>query len=113
MRGLGSLLVIVAFFLLIGVVLYFTRYEPAPEEVAFDKKFDREAVLVKTCSSEPGVAVQVPIKVYRFEEKLWYRDPHRWRQVDAKPENVCDILDIEKGHEPKPVPLPPGWSRGG
>jgi hypothetical protein len=107
-----SLPIAVAFFVLIGVIRYFTRYIPSPEEVEFDKKFDQTAVLVKTCGPEPGIAVAIPIKVYRFEEKLWYRDDHRWRQIDAKPENVCNLLDIEKGHEPKPGPLPPGWSPG-
>lgn len=109
MRTWISLPIVVGFFVLIGVVRYFTRYIPTSEEVEFDKKFDQAAVLVKTCGPEPGIATAVPIKVHRFEEKLWYRDDHRWRQVDAKPDNVCDLLDVEKGHEPKPGLIPPGW----
>jgi hypothetical protein len=104
LRGLLGLLIAVAFFVLIGAISYFTRYVPSPEEVEFDKTFDREAVLVKTCGPEPGVATAVPIKVYRFEAKLWYRDDHRWRQVDAKPDNVCDLLDIDAAHRPPPGP---------
>jgi hypothetical protein len=91
--------------------MYFNRYEPTPEEIEFEKKFNREAVLVKTCGTDPGVASTEPLKVFRFEEKLWYReDGRRWRQVDGKPDNVCDLLDIAKGHEPPPPVLPPGRS---
>jgi hypothetical protein len=103
---------LVAAFTAFGLLIYFNRYIPTPEEIEFDKKFDREAILVKTCGPDPGLASGTPLKVFRFGEKLWYRDLNRWRQIDAKPENVCDLLDIEKGHEPKPV-LPPGWSRAG
>jgi hypothetical protein len=111
LRSIVSLLIVAAFFLLIGIVSYVTRYVPTAEEVEFDEKFDREAVLVKTCGPEPGIAVAIPQKVFRFREKLWYRDRNRWRVIDRHPENVCDLLDVEKGHEPKPGPLPPGWSR--
>jgi hypothetical protein len=31
------------------------------------------------------------------------------RQVDGNPDNVCDLLDIAKGHEPPPQVLPPGF----
>ena len=81
MRSWISLPIAIAAFLLIGLVSYCTRYVPTPEEVEFDKKFDQGAVLVKTCGPEPGLATAIPMKVYRFEEKLWYRDDHRWRQV--------------------------------
>ena len=81
-----------------GLLIYFGRYVPSPEEEAFDKKFDQESVLLKTCGTDPGVASGAPMRVYRYENKLWYRDVHRWRQVDASPENVCDLLDIDKGH---------------
>jgi hypothetical protein len=112
LRSYISLIVVFAFFVLLGVVRYLTRYVPSPEEEEFNKKFDREAVLVKTCGIPPGIATAVPIQVFRFDGKLWYDDFHRWRQIDATPENVCDRLDIEKGHEPKPGPLPPGWTSG-
>jgi hypothetical protein len=101
-----------AIFLALGLLIYFSRYVPTPEEVEFNKKFDREAVLVKTCGQEPGIASPSLMKVFRFEEKLWYRDFHRWRQVDGTPDNVCDLLDIAKGHEPPPPVLPPGFGVG-
>jgi hypothetical protein len=100
------------FFLAFGLLIYFSRYQPTPEEIEFDKKLNQAAVLVKTCGLDPGIAAAVPLKVFRFEEKLWYRDNHRWRQVDGNPDNVCDLLDIPKGHEPPPPVLPPGWSSG-
>jgi len=40
--------------------------------------------------------------------KLWFKDIHRWRQVEGNIENVCDLLDIAKGHEPPPPLFPPG-----
>jgi hypothetical protein len=110
---MARLIGLIAIFGVFGLLIYFNRHIPTPEEDDFNKKFEREAVLVKTCGLEPGVASASPMKVYRYQEKLWYRDRHRWRQVDAKPENVCDLLDIEKGHESKPSALPPGWTRGG
>ncbi len=78
--------------------------EPTPEEIAFQKKFDREAVLVKTCAPDPGVASGIPMKVYRFENELWfYERGLRWRRVDGKIDNVCDLLDIDASHRPPPV----------
>jgi hypothetical protein len=77
--------------------------EPTPEETAFQQKFDREAVLVKTCGLDPGIASAVPIKVYRFENELWFADRGRWRRVDGKAENVCDLLDIDAAHRPAPA----------
>jgi len=101
-RGLGSFIFVVLFFCGIGVLAYWNRYIPDAEQAEFDRKFDREAIFVKTCGSDPGAAAGPILKVYRFEDKLWFRDRNRWRVVDAKPENVCDVLDVEKGHEPKP-----------
>jgi hypothetical protein len=75
--------------------------ERTREEIAFDEKFDREAVLVKTCGLNPGVASAVPLKVYRFENELWFHDT-RWRRVDGKVDNVCDLLDIDAAHRPPP-----------
>jgi hypothetical protein len=71
--------------------------KPDPEQVEFNKKFDRDAVLVKTCRNDPTIASGGPMTVYRFEGKLWFNERRsRWRQIDAKPENVCDLLDVEQ-----------------
>ena len=99
-RLLGFAAILLAF----GLIIYFTRYVPTPEQIEFDKKFDREAVLVRTCGLEPGIASALPMKVFRFEDKLWFQDNHRWRQVDGKPDNVCDLLDIDAAHRPSPEP---------
>jgi hypothetical protein len=84
--------------------------ELTPEEAAFQQKFDREAVLVKTCGFEPGVATAVPIKVYRFENELWFYErggPVIWsgsrlRRIDGKVETVCDLLDVDAAHREPP-----------
>src|SRR5882672_9847341 len=86
--------------------------EPTPEQVEFQKRFDREAVLVRTCGTDPGIASAVPLKVYRFEQQLWFNELGVWRRVDGKVDNVCDLLDIDSGHKPPPPILPPGWSIG-
>jgi hypothetical protein len=73
--------------------------EKDPEETEFDKRFRREAVLVKTCSGDPAVAsgpTAGVTKVYRFQQELWFDDRGVMRRVDAKPENVCDILRVSK-----------------
>jgi len=88
----------------LGSFAYINRHIPDAEEAAFNARFDREAVLVKTCGLDPGIAAATPLKVYRLEGKLWYRDFRRWRQVDGDLGNVCDLLDIDKGHETKPSP---------
>lgn len=81
--------------------------EPTPEELAFQQKFDREAVLVKTCGLDPGIMSAVPLKVYRFENELWfYEHGSKLRRVDGKVDNVCDLLAIDVGHRPSP-PEPP------
>jgi hypothetical protein len=92
-----SFLIAVGIFLAIGLLAYFTRYVPDSEQLEFEKKFDRDAVLVKTCRPDPTIESGVAMKVYRFEEKLWFRERKtRWKQVDGKPENVCDLLDVEE-----------------
>ena len=77
--------------------------KPDPEQIEFDKKFDRDAVLVKTCRVDPTIESAPPIRVYRFDGKLWFREKLRfrekhgeWRQIDGSPENVCDLLDVEQ-----------------
>jgi hypothetical protein len=73
--------------------------KPDPEQVEFDKKFDRDAVLVKTCRDDPTIAGGSPMRVYRFQDKLWFLEyKRRWRQIDAKPDNVCDLLDTDAAH---------------
>jgi hypothetical protein len=85
-------------FLAIGLFAYFNRHVPSAEELDFEKKFDREAVLVKTCGWDPGIESGAPLKVYRFENELWFSDHRRWRRVDGKVDNVCDLLDIDAAH---------------
>jgi hypothetical protein len=73
--------------------------EKDPQQVEFDKKFKQEAVLVKTCPGDPTVgsgSTAAAIKVYRFQQELWFDDRGVARRVDAKPENVCAILQISK-----------------
>jgi hypothetical protein len=67
-----------------------------PEQVELEKKFEREAVLVRTCPPDPSVESGPSLKVYRFKQELWFNDRGVLRRVDAKPENVCDILQEPK-----------------
>jgi len=79
--------------------------EPTADEKAFQEKFDREAILVKTCGYDPGVASGGTMKVYRFQNELWFNERYmQWRRVDGKVDNVCDLLDIDAGHKPPPPP---------
>lgn len=73
--------------------------ERDPQQVEFEKKFEREAVLVRTCPGDPRFAsgrTAVAVRVYRFQKELWYQDIDGYRRVDATPENVCTILTIPK-----------------
>jgi hypothetical protein len=70
-----------------------------PQQVEFEKKFEREAVLVKTCPGDPRYAsgpTAVAQRVYRFEKELWYQDVTGYRKVEATPEAVCDALQFPK-----------------
>ena len=67
---------------------------PDADELEFEKKFDREAVLVKTCGVDWGIST-VPLKVYRFKDQLWFKDNLIWRPVAAGIDQVCDVLDID------------------
>jgi hypothetical protein len=70
-----------------------------PEEVEFEKRFRREAVLVKTCPGDASLAsgpTSVHQRVYRFQEELWFDERGIMRRVDAKPENVCAVLQAPK-----------------
>jgi hypothetical protein len=102
-----SLLIAVGIFLAIGLIAYFGRHVPDAEELEFLKKFDRDAVLVKTCGLDPGIASAVPLKVYRFDNELWFDDRGKWRRVEGKADNVCDLLDIDAAHRPPPEPSTP------
>jgi hypothetical protein len=66
-----------------------------PQQIEFEKKFQRDAVLVKTCPGDPRRAsgpTAITQRVYRFENELWYDDADRYRRVEATPETVCNLL---------------------
>ena len=105
-------LAIAAILTLIGAVAYLNRRVATPEEFEFGKRFNREAVLMKTCGFDPSTGSGAPMKVYRFEDALWFDDRSRWRRIDAKVENVCDLLDIDTAHRPPPKETPPAKSIG-
>lgn len=70
-----------------------------PQQVEFERKFEREAVLVRVCPPDPTLASgpgSAARQVYRFQNELWTYDQGVLRRVDAKPENVCDILQFPK-----------------
>jgi hypothetical protein len=70
-----------------------------PEQVEFEKRFARDAVLVKVCPPDPTLASgpgSAARQVYRFQNELWTYDHGDLRRVDAKPENVCEILQFPK-----------------
>ena len=53
----------------------------------------KSSVLVKICRVDLGIST-VPLKVYRFEDERWFKDNQR-RRVDAKIDQVCNVLDID------------------
>jgi hypothetical protein len=60
-----------------------------------DPKQVRDAVLVKTCRDDPTIAGGSPMRVYRFQDKLWFLEyKRRWCQIDAKPDNVSTCLTL-------------------
>lgn len=75
---------------ILGVVLSLSgcsREPKDPQQVEFEKKFEREAVLVKTCPGDPRYAsgpTAITQRVYRFENELWYweggRASEKWMQ---------------------------------
>lgn len=70
-----------------------------PQQVEFEKKFEREAVLVKTCAGDPRYAsgpTAAAQRVYRFEKELWCLDRNRYRKVEATPDTVCEVLQRPK-----------------
>ena len=65
-----------------------------PQQVKFEKRFEREAVLVKTCAGDPRYATgptAAAQRVYRFEKELWYLDARtdRFRKVEARFVTFC------------------------
>jgi hypothetical protein len=69
--------------------------EKDPKQVEFEKEFSREAVLVRTCPGDPTLAsgpTAAAIKVYRFQQELWFDDRGTLRRVEATFENVCSIV---------------------
>ena len=83
-------------------------------DLEFEKKITHEGLLVKTC----GVAEQiskVPLRVYRYDGKLWFKEDSIWWQIDAGTATVCDVLDVdaqngvrrshEEQHEPRVADL--------
>lgn len=72
------------------------REPPDPKQVEFNKRFDREAVLVMTCPGDPrwgSGPTAFAQRVYRFERELWYTDADvGLRKVEATPETVCAVL---------------------
>jgi hypothetical protein len=93
-----SFLFAAAIFVAIGALAYFTRRIVTTEETEFQKRFDRNAVLVKTCAPDPAIASSATLKVYRFEGEFWFSDTGRWQRIEGKSENVCDLLDFDAAH---------------
>lgn len=70
-----------------------------PAQAEFEKKFEREAVIVMTCpgdarwASGPTSNTQ---RVYRYEKELWVQaitsSGSNYRRVEATPETVCNAL---------------------
>ncbi|MEY9358965.1 hypothetical protein ABH994_001686 [Bradyrhizobium yuanmingense] len=68
-----------------------------PAEAEFEKKFQKEAVIVMTCpgdarwASGPTAGTQ---RVYRYEKELWVEVVNGigYQRVEATPETVCNVL---------------------
>ena len=66
-----------------------------PQQVEFEKRFEQDAILVKTCPGDPRFATgrtAITQRVYRFEKELWYTDVESYRRVEGTPETVCNLL---------------------
>ncbi|MBR1223781.1 hypothetical protein JQ600_02565 [Bradyrhizobium sp. AUGA SZCCT0176] len=66
-----------------------------PQQAEFEKRFDREAVLVRTCPGDPAYAsgpTSNTQRVYRFEKELWVRTVKGYQRVDGAPDTVCELL---------------------
>jgi hypothetical protein len=64
------------------------------QPLEFEKMFNREAVLAKTCEMDRAVST-APLRVYRFKDQLWFKDNSVRRPVAAGIDQVCDVLDID------------------
>jgi hypothetical protein len=70
-----------------------------PQQVEFEKKFDHDAVLVRTCPADPRYAsgpTAAAQRVYRYERELWFVDVGGPRKLEATPETACDVLVIPR-----------------
>jgi hypothetical protein len=65
-----------------------------PADGEFEKKFTHEAMLVKTCGVDEEIS-KVPLRVYRYDGKLWFKENSKWWQIDAGIDKVCDVLDVD------------------
>lgn len=71
-----------------------------PEKEALFKEFERDKVLVVTCSPPEGVATAAPQVVYRFRGDLVVASYWEITRIEAAtPENVCSKLRSK----PEPV----------
>jgi hypothetical protein len=90
-----SVLIAVGIAFLVVLVLY-NRPVPDAEELEFEKKFDRDATLVATCGSDPGLRCPLcRLRVYRYMNELWFKDDLTWRRVEGKTDNICDVFQFD------------------
>jgi len=76
-----------------------SRTEKPPQQSAFEKRFEQEALLVKTCPGDPRYAsgpTAITVRIFELDKKLWYEDVDGYHTVAASPETVCDILGVSK-----------------
>jgi len=87
-----------------------------PQQVEFEKKFEREAALVRTCPGDPRFAsgpTAAAQRVYRYEKELWFIDVTGPRRLEAAPEAACDALTVPGGQTTPSITLPGGISLPG
>lgn len=106
MRRVGTILI-----LFLGLSGCNEKQPRDPQLVEFEKKFEREAILVKTCHGDPRYAsgpTAAAQRVYRYEKELWFEDISGPRKIEATPEAACDTLITPPGPKPSGIPLPGG-----
>ncbi|MET4603430.1 hypothetical protein ABIB90_002908 [Bradyrhizobium sp. JR4.1] len=87
-----------------------------PQQVEFERKFEREAVLVRTCPGDPRYAsgpTAAAQRVYRFEKELWFIDIDGPRKLETNPEAACSTLTLPPDPKPAGIPLPGGLTLQG
>jgi hypothetical protein len=92
MRRIPSIVMISAFSVFATCALAAPK---DPQQAEFEKKFDREAVLVRTCPGDPAYAsgpTSNSQRVYRFEKELWVTTVKGYQRVDGAPDTVCELL---------------------